>query len=112
MEDLDTILLQIISYVGSARSNYIEAIEQARQGDSDKASELIKIGRYQFNEGHHAHMELIQKSATGELQAENCQMLLMHTEDQLMSAEAFGILAEEFIELYKILKEKSIIGKA
>ncbi len=112
MEDFETILFQIISYVGSARSSYIEAMEQARFGDFDKADNLVKYGREQFNEGHHAHMELIQKSAAGELQAENCQMLLMHAEDQLMSAEAFGILAEEFMELYKILKEKSIIGKA
>lgn len=28
-------------------------------------------------------------------------MILMHAEDQLMSAEAFRILADEFIELYK-----------
>ena len=28
-------------------------------------------------------------------------MILMHAEDQLMSAEAFRILADEFIALYK-----------
>lgn len=112
MENFETILFQIISYVGSARSSYIEAIEQARSGDFDKADELISCGKEQFQEGHHAHMELVQKSAGGELEIENYQMLLMHAEDQLMSAEAFGILAEEFIELYKILKEKNIIGKA
>lgn len=112
MENLETMLFQIITYVGSARSSYIEAIEQARYGDFDKSMELVEYGKDQFKEGHHTHMELIQKSASGELDIENCQMLLMHAEDQLMSAEAFGILAEEFIELYKILKEKSIIGKA
>ena len=31
----------------------------------------------------------------------NGYMLLMHAEDQLMSAEAFRILADEFITLYK-----------
>lgn len=107
MEDFETILFQIISFVGSARSSYIEAIEQARHGDFEKAEELVKSGKDQFNEGHHAHMKLIQKSAAGELEAGNCQMLLMHAEDQLMSAEAFGILAEEFMELYKILHKKS-----
>lgn len=109
MENFEIILFQIISYVGSARSRYIEAIEQARHGDFDKANESVKCGKDQFLEGHHAHMELIQKSASGELDVENYQMLLMHAEDQLMSAEAFGILAEEFMDLYKILKEKSII---
>lgn len=111
MENFESILFEIISYVGSARSSYIEAIEQARHGDFDKSNELIKCGKDQFNEGHHVHMELIQKSACGELDVESYQMLLMHAEDQLMSAEAFGILAEEFIELYNILHEKGIIGK-
>jgi PTS system cellobiose-specific IIA component len=32
------------------------------------------------------------------------QLLLMHAEDQLMSAEAFGILANRFIELYEKMK--------
>ena len=31
-------------------------------------------------------------------------LLLTHAEDQLMSAEAFGILAEKFVDLYKKLK--------
>ena len=33
-------------------------------------------------------------------------MLLMHAEDQLMSAEGFRILADEFIALYKRIDEK------
>ncbi|MFR6523911.1 MAG: PTS lactose/cellobiose transporter subunit IIA, partial [Lachnospiraceae bacterium] len=36
----------------------------------------------------------------------NGYMLLMHAEDQLMSAEAFRILADEFITLYKRIDEK------
>ena len=30
----------------------------------------------------------------------------MHAEDQLMSAEAFGILAKEFISVYQAIAEK------
>lgn len=112
MEAFETVLCQIISYVGSARSSYIEAMEQARYGDFAKAEGLMECGREQFNEGHHAHMTLIQKSAAGELKTGQYQMLLMHAEDQLMSAEAFGILAEEFMSLYRILKNHNIIGRA
>ena len=36
----------------------------------------------------------------------NGYMLLMHAEDQLMSAESFRILADEFIVLYKRIDEK------
>ncbi len=42
--------------------------------------------------------------ANGEIS--NGYMLLMHAEDQLMSAESFRILADEFIALYKRIDEK------
>lgn len=110
MDNLETILFQIISYVGSARSSYIEAIGKAREGAFDEVEQLMTQGREQFAEGHHAHLELIRQSAEGTLQAGEFQMLMMHAEDQLMSAETFGILADEFMELYKLLKKKDIIG--
>ena len=42
---------------------------------------------------------MLTKEANGELG--NAGVLLIHAEDQLMSAEAFKIIAEEFIDLYK-----------
>jgi PTS system cellobiose-specific IIA component len=65
--------------------------------------ELIREGKEQFVEGHHIHMDLLAKAAEGELDMGECGLLLMHAEDQLMSAEAFGILAEEFTELYALV---------
>ena len=99
MEGLELISFQIISAVGTARSCYIEAIAAAREGDYEKAQELISQGEEFFNQGHHCHASLIQKEASGE--HVEFQILLIHAEDQLMSAEAFGILAKEFIETYK-----------
>ncbi|MBR4422299.1 MAG: PTS lactose/cellobiose transporter subunit IIA, partial [Erysipelotrichaceae bacterium] len=43
--------------------------------------------------------ELLTRFANGELPA--MDLLMTHAEDQLMSAEAFGILAERFITLYR-----------
>ena len=54
-------------------------------------------------QGHHAHAELVQKEAAGE--KSEYSLLLMHAEDQLMSAEAFGILAEEFVDVYKMMEK-------
>ena len=48
--------------------------------------------------------DLLTMDANGEIS--NGYMLLMHAEDQLMSAEAFRILADEFITLYKRIDEK------
>ena len=103
MEGIELICFQIISNVGAARSSYIEAIQCAKNGQFEEAHVKIKEGESLFNEGHKAHGELIQKEANGE--KTEFSLLLVHAEDQLMSAEGFRILSEEFIEVYKTIKE-------
>lgn len=102
MEGLELICFEIISAVGTARSLYIEAIQEAKKGEFDKAEELIKQGSETFTAGHHAHAQLIQQEAAGNPTAPT--LLLLHAEDQLMSAEGFKIIANEFIDAYKIIK--------
>lgn len=99
MEGMELICFNIISAVGSARSDYIEAVHKAKEGKYDEAEALIESGRKSFVKGHKAHAELLAKEAGGE-GAEIC-LMLVHAEDQLMSAESFGILAEEFIDVYR-----------
>lgn len=102
MEGIELISFQIISAVGTARSLYIEAIEEAKNGEIAKAKELIAQGEEVFTEGHHAHAKLIQQEAAGD--PVQMQLLLTHAEDQLMSAEAFGIISKQFVDLYDKLK--------
>ena len=101
MEDNELTLAAFnnIAYVGDARSNYIDAIDLAAEGKFDEAMEKIKAGKASFTQGHSAHQELLTRFANGELPA--MDLLMTHAEDQLMSAEAFGILAERFITLYR-----------
>ena len=101
MEGIELISFQIISAVGTARSMYIEAIQLAKDGKISEAEAMMEEGQKVFVEGHHAHASLIQKEAAGG--KTEFALLLMHAEDQLMSAEAFGILAQEFIDIYKKL---------
>lgn len=103
MEGLELTCFQIISAVGTARSLYIEAIQDAKEGKFDDAKAKIKEGEEVFVEGHKVHASLVQKEANGE--PINFQLLLLHAEDQLMSAEAFSIIAKEFIDLYEIIKK-------
>lgn len=102
MEGLELAAFQIISAVGSARSCYIEAIQKAKSGEFEEADKLIDEGDEVFCEGHHAHTDLLQKEASGE--SEGLNLLILHAEDQLMSAEAFKIIALEFIDVYKNFK--------
>lgn len=101
MEGVELISFQIISAVGSARSMYIEAIQLAKQGDIEGAEKMMKEGEEVFVEGHHAHAKLIQQEALGE--TNTITLLLLHAEDQLMSAEGFKIIAYEMIDVYRRL---------
>lgn len=104
MEGLELTAFQIISAVGTARSSYIEAIRAAKSGDFDGAKKLIKEGDEMFVEGHNAHAGLLEKEANNEVGP--LGLLMVHAEDQLMSAEAFKILAREFIDLYRRLDKE------
>lgn len=99
MEELERICFQIISNVGLARSSYIEAIHKAKAGDYEGAAACMAEGREQYLAGHAAHFELIQKEAKGEQVGGS--LILVHAEDQLMSAEGFQIIASELIDTYQ-----------
>lgn len=100
MEGLELTAFQIISSVGTARSSYIEAIQQAKEGNFAEAESLIKEGDEVFVEGHNAHAGLLQQEAEGG-PGSTLSLLILHAEDQLMSAEAFKTIAQEFIEVHK-----------
>lgn len=99
MENVELISFQIISAVGSAKSDYLEALSLAKQGDFEAAQLKIKSGEASFIKGHEVHSQLISQEAGGK----NLEfsLLLMHAEDQLMSAEVIKIMAQELIDLYE-----------
>lgn len=101
MDNLELICFNIIASVGQARSLFIEAIREAKEGRIAQARAMIEEGTASFTQGHVHHMALIQKEASGEKTDVN--LLLIHTEDMLMSAETFKIMALEFIDLYEKL---------
>ena len=104
MEGTELVAFNIIASVGTARSSYIGAIDAASEGNFDEAEKLIKEGQEAYVQGHDAHAKLLTQTAQGN--TVSMDLLLTHAEDQLMSAEAFGILAERFVTLYKKLAAK------
>ena len=98
MNEIELACFKIISNVGMARSSYIEAISKAKGGEFGNAERCIKEGQEYFLKGHEGHAELIAKEAGGENVV--FSLLLVHAEDQLMSAESFKIIANEMIDNY------------
>ena len=99
MQPSELDILEIISSVGQARSFYIEAIQEAKS----KNYELVRKGNEMYAKGHRIHQLMIQEEAGGNHVEVN--LLLTHAQDQLMSAESFKILCDEFVDTYRRLDE-------
>ena len=95
--DLEEMALEIITNVGTARSMYVEAVEAAKAGNFEEAHNLVAEGEKIFVNGHHVHADLVNaKIGVEELQY---MFLVMHAEDQLMSAETLKIVCDELIDM-------------
>ena len=84
MNELQMTCFEIISYVGTAKSMYINAVQKAKEGDFDAAEELIKQGDEAYN---------------GE-----APLILLHAEDQMAGTETMRVMATELIEIHKQLQ--------
>jgi len=102
---IEEYLCEMISAAGAARSSYINAITAAKSGEGDPAV-LMEEGNHYFQQAHEFHHNLLSIASDEEGGGLQVTMLLVHVEDQLMCAETFRILADEFIDLYGILKNR------
>lgn len=102
MDNMEMVAFNIISNVGMAKSLAMESLREVRKGNYELSEEKMKEAENFLIEGHHAHAELIQKEAAGEKL--EFSLLILHAEDQMMSAETIKELAKEMIAMYKKLK--------
>lgn len=94
---------EIIAQAGSAKSLFIEAIRHAKNRQFQKAEENVRLGEQALTQAHKPHFELITKEAQdGALPP---TLLMIHAEDQFMAAEQFKIMAEEMIDLYRLISK-------
>jgi len=102
MEDkLTEVAFQIILYAGNGKSSSMEAIQEAKEGNFDKAAEKLDEAKTELNKAHKFQTELLQNEAQGKSQSVN--VILVHSQDHLMNAVTVRDLATEFIDLYKTI---------
>lgn len=99
IEKISAVAMEIITYAGLAKSNYLIALKECKQGRYEEAKVKLEEGSNEFVKAHKCHGKLL----TVEMQTLQPQvtLFLVHAEDQLMSAETIKILVEELIEIYK-----------
>lgn len=104
-EELEQACFSLISFSGTAKSDYLEALEYAKENNFEDADAAITRGNENYLRAHEAHFNLIQE----EVSSENgllTRLTLVHAEDQLAMAETARLFAEQLIDLYRRLAEK------
>lgn len=101
-EQLFELSFQIIMNSGEARSMAMESISLANEGKIEEAREMIKSAREEINKAHKHQTTLIQGEANGE--TNEVTVLLVHSQDHLMNGMTVIDMAEQFINLYEIVK--------
>lgn len=96
MNEIELVCFKMISALGAARSAFMEAIVAAKKGNFEEAQQ-------QRLKGHEIHFELLQKDSSGNKVP--FSLLLLHSEDQMMSAEILQVTSEEILALYQRLEK-------
>lgn len=103
MDQLETVIFQIILHGGNAKSSAMEAIIAAKQGDFTAAHAKLKEASNELIEAHHIQTALIQGEVRGE--KTEISLLMVHAQDHLMNAITIKDLAAEFVDLYESFKK-------
>lgn len=98
-EEVTMIGFEIVAYAGEARSNLIEAINVAKDGEYEKAEELIKEADETIKEAHNIQTKMLSKEAAGEEM--EIGFIMVHGQDHLMTTLLLRDLVEHLVNLYK-----------
>lgn len=99
MDNVTEIAFQIILYAGNGKSNAMEAIQEAKENNFDKADQLIEQAGEELGKAHDYQTQLLQKEASGE--ENTVTVMLIHSQDHLMTSMTVRDLATEIVEIYR-----------
>ena len=98
-------IMELVVNSGSSRSYAMEAIAHAKKFQFEEAAELIQKAEEEIITAHRSQTDLIHKEAAGD--KTELSLLLVHSQDHLMTALVVKDMAKEFIDLYKILYKQN-----
>ena len=100
----ETICLELITHAGEGRAAAYAALSAAKQGDYAQATASMHASEQQLAAAHAAQTRLLAGEAQGVGMAPS--LLLVHAQDQLMTAITERTLIGELIELHRRLEGK------
>ena len=97
--DNESVAMELITYSGNARSMAFQALEEAKQGNFEKAEELMAESKKENGKAHEAKSDL--RFAEDNGKKVEVGRLLVHAQDHLMTSKLAIELIQELIILYK-----------
>ncbi|MBU5593761.1 PTS lactose/cellobiose transporter subunit IIA [Amphibacillus sp. MSJ-3] len=98
-QSITEIAFQIILYAGNGKSSAMEAIQEAKEGNFEAADEKIKEANIELGKAHKYQTKLLQEEAQGN--GKTISVILIHSQDHLMTSMTVRDLAIEIIEIYR-----------
>ena len=92
-------IMGLIMYGGNAKSDAMEAIAAAKEGNFELADQKIADAEASLVEAHHSQTGLLIQEAQGNHMT--VTLLTVHSQDHLMTSIAFTDLAKEIIDIYR-----------
>ncbi|MDF2880556.1 MAG: mannose transporter subunit [Clostridiaceae bacterium] len=97
-------IFEIISHGGDARGYAYEALKEAKEKNLDKAKELLVKAQDELDLAHNTQTKLIQAELNGN--SLKMSLLMVHAQDQLMTAISEKNLIEQMVDMMKIVYNK------
>ena len=97
--DVETIAMTLIAQSGDARTAAFKALNAAKKGNFEEADELMKESDRDAVLAHKTQTELLVAEANG--QKIDINVLLIHSQDHLMTSMLAQELIREIIVLHK-----------
>lgn len=102
-EKMQASIMDIIIHAGECKSHAYQALDAVNKRNYEKADEEMKLANEALSNAHNGQTTLINKEANGE--KVEMSVLLVHSQDHLMTAISEKSLIEQIIELRKVVNK-------
>lgn len=97
--------MQLMLNAGDAKAAAKDALKLARKGETDAAKDKMATAKELVNTAHNIQTKMLTAEAQGK--KVDLSLLIVHSQDHLMTAITYVDLAEEIIHLYERLDQKN-----
>lgn len=98
-EELTNAGLRVVAFSGNARSNFLEALDLAKEGKFEESNQYIAMGIENLELAGQAQKDFLENEAEGSRQG--LDFLAIHAQDHYMTTLLLRDLINNLIDIYK-----------